>query len=308
MAEGQRIGTRRLARTALLCAFLRDVLRSPPAQDIDAHLSAELRAEVAAFREMIMACLWPALVRVWRGCVVLACADPCVRAHTRAQQYFWFVESTNYYRVVRPEIVKYVSFPRSVYYPTLFARNVASSLASQHLSRAKIEARVEACLTAVSDRMGARPYLLGDRPTSADATLFAFLSAMLQPVLPEAFLAHAVEKHTKLMKLFESMRDVHFDGFRTVAPSPTLPAPLLKHSKHSKPRADDEPLTDEQRSVRRFFMVAGAAVFTYAMLFDVLGIRSALRAEANGGDDDDEDGEGANEDDERDGTFDPEDV
>lgn len=68
-----------------------------------------------------------------------------------------------------------------------------------------VYAMADADAGALSDILGDRPYLLGDSPTSVDATAYAFLALVLWSPLP-AGLTGSVEKHANLVAYCERMK------------------------------------------------------------------------------------------------------
>lgn len=75
----------------------------------------------------------------------------------------------------------------------LVRRRVAGTLRAQGTGRhapAEIMALGQADLDAVSEILGVRPYLLGERVTSFDATLFAFVDAALSFPVRSAYRSH----------------------------------------------------------------------------------------------------------------------
>jgi|1186.fasta_scaffold18644_3 glutathione S-transferase len=64
-------------------------------------------------------------------------------------------------------------------------------------------------LHAIADILGDRPYLLGDKPCGADATVFAFMSGVLCPVF-ESPLRRAAEERTNLIAYRDRLRGQYY--------------------------------------------------------------------------------------------------
>ena len=80
-------------------------------------------------------------------------------------------------------------------------------------TRAEIETLCIRDLEAVSDMLGDQPFLFGDTPCGSDATVFAFVSAILCPIFSTP-IRDAVEKRTNLLTYRERGLQRWFPEFR----------------------------------------------------------------------------------------------
>lgn len=120
-------------------------------------------------------------------------------------------EDNLYWGVVRDRWMNPVNFdrgPRAFFNPlpallrplivTKALREVKRNLHGQGLGRHSVTDCEQITITgvgAVSDFLGSKPFLMGETPCGADATVFAFISGMMCPVFPgpirQAALGHA---------------------------------------------------------------------------------------------------------------------
>lgn len=95
-------------------------------------------------------------------------------------------------------------------------RSVKKNLHAQGFgrhSRAEIERLAIADIDAIADFLGDRPYLLGARPSGADATVFAFLHSAQCPLFACPYPA-AVNRHANLVAYIDRMLAAYYpDGF-----------------------------------------------------------------------------------------------
>jgi len=93
-------------------------------------------------------------------------------------------------------------------------RSVARSLHAQgfgRMRRSDIERLAIADIEAIADFLGNKPYLLGDAPCGADATLFAFLMGALCPAF-ETPIRSATEAQPALVAYVDRRRARYFAG------------------------------------------------------------------------------------------------
>jgi glutathione S-transferase len=98
-------------------------------------------------------------------------------------------------------------------------RKVSKSLRAQGLgrhSRGEIETLAIRDIDALSDFMGDKPYLLGDRPCAADASVFGSMWSISCPIF-ETPLRTAVEKRANLVAYRDRMRAQYFPDFAAKA-------------------------------------------------------------------------------------------
>ncbi|MCA0424945.1 MAG: glutathione S-transferase family protein [Proteobacteria bacterium] len=105
--------------------------------------------------------------------------------------------------LVRPFIVR------------MILRNVKKNLHVQGFGRhdrADIERLAIADIDAIADFLGDKPYLLGARPSGADATVFSFLHSAQSPVFTGPYPA-AVNRHPNLVAYIDRMLATYYpDG------------------------------------------------------------------------------------------------
>ncbi|WP_019451775.1 glutathione S-transferase family protein [Cupriavidus sp. BIS7] len=97
----------------------------------------------------------------------------------------------------------------------LVRRKVRQSLWAQGLGRHSEEDMTAIAIQgirSICDILGDKPYLLGDRPCGADATLFAFAASLLSPVF-ETPIRAAAESHPNLMAYLARMRARYYPDF-----------------------------------------------------------------------------------------------
>ncbi|GJG93035.1 glutathione S-transferase family protein [Cupriavidus pauculus] len=97
----------------------------------------------------------------------------------------------------------------------LVKRKVRQMLWSQGLGRHSVEdmtAMAVQGVKAIADMLGDKPYLMGDRPCGADATLFAFAVSLQSPVF-ETPIRAAAESHANLQRYLARMRAEFYPDF-----------------------------------------------------------------------------------------------
>lgn len=114
---------------------------------------------------------------------------------------------------VRPAFAKILPGPVALFLP-LIRRRVLGALHGQGTGRhapEEIYALGIADWTAISDLLGDKPYFFGERPTSIDAVLFAFLTSIAVFPYESAFKRHVVGL-TNLTQHRDRVRQRYFDG------------------------------------------------------------------------------------------------
>ena len=97
----------------------------------------------------------------------------------------------------------------------LVRRKVRQMLWAQGLGRHSEEdmtAMAAQGIKSITDILGDKPFLFGDRPCGADATLFAFAASLLSPVF-ETPIRAAAESHPNLMAYLARMRARYYPDF-----------------------------------------------------------------------------------------------
>lgn len=97
----------------------------------------------------------------------------------------------------------------------LVKRRVRQMLWAQGLGRHSDEDAAAIAIhgvAAIADILGDKPYLMGDRPCGADATLFAFASSLLSPVF-ETPIRTAAASHANLLAYLARMRAQFYPDF-----------------------------------------------------------------------------------------------
>lgn len=256
-------GNRQLAEPHAVCQALVAL-----GHDLDARLSAEQKAESLAFTALIEERLHIALL------------------------YSWWEEETNYDTVVRPVLGASLPIPLCFYVPWMLRRRVHSQLARRRvLDAAAAYAYGDVALSALSVRLGNRPFFHGDAPTSLDASAFAYLSAVLRCPLPKDHLRSAMRTHLNLVAFCERIAEKYFEGSAPLLPAvvPAVRALSTNAREYAEQQAADDAAaaqaagasmtgkhrTPEQQRFRRrsrnaVLTTVGAAV-AYALAVDTFG-------------------------------------
>ncbi len=171
-------------------ALILDLLATRNGLDLDRGLDARKRAESHALQRMIEERLYWVMV------------------------YSRWVEPTGW-NIVRPLFFASLPWPMRRLVPRMARKTVLRKLDGHGIgrhSREEVFALGARDLAALSDLLGDNPFLFGDRPTLADATLFGFLVNIIGPDVPsplkDAALGHAnLVAHTERMgEIFASAR------------------------------------------------------------------------------------------------------
>ena len=165
--------------------------------DADAALSAEQKAESAAFCALVEEVLGAALL------------------------YSWYEVGANYEQAIRPALAAGMPLPLSLYMPWSIRKRAHSQLARRRcLDDDDALARGEEALRALSVRLGARRFFHGDAPSSLDASAFAYLTAVLRCPLPEDRLRRCLRGLANLTRFCDVVEKKFFDG---APPPPAAP-------------------------------------------------------------------------------------
>lgn len=109
----------------------------------------------------------------------------------------------------------------------LVRRKVRQALWAQGLGRHAPEellALAAKGMASVADILGDKPYLMGDRPCGADATLFAFAMGALAPAF-ESPIRAAAASHANVVAYVERMRRCYYPELAAPAAVPRAPWP-----------------------------------------------------------------------------------
>ena len=93
-------------------------------------------------------------------------------------------------------------------------RQVRRSLHGQGVGRYSLEERTvlaDRAFAALSAILGGKPYLMGDKPCGADATVFGFVTGALCPVF-ETPLRTKAESYPNLRDYYTRLTQQHFPG------------------------------------------------------------------------------------------------
>ena len=166
----------------------------------DARLSAAQRAEAAAFSALV------------RHPLRLSLA------------YSWWAEAANYSAVIRPAYAGSLPFPVGMYLPWIMRRRANSMLARQQSAEAEpAYAQGEDALRQLSARLGEARYFFGDAPSSLDAAVFAYGTAILRCPLPHDRLRVCLQAHPNLVAFCERVSADFFGASAPLLPPPSAP-------------------------------------------------------------------------------------
>ncbi len=155
------------------------------------------------------------------------------RALLESEAYFyavhlrWQLDSTwKAYQPVLREYATAIGVPRLLSRLVLGSvrRKVIQALWGQGAGRftqSQVEARLCANLDAVSTQLGKRTYFLGDQPRTIDASVHAFLWALVDAPFESPVRTHA-QRHANLVRYCAHMRQMYYSEARSSAEqSPT---------------------------------------------------------------------------------------
>ncbi|XP_072938356.1 metaxin-1 isoform X2 [Epargyreus clarus] len=134
-----------------------------------------------------------------------------------AYQYVWWVDERNYTEVTRPAYAKALRLPFNFYYPSKYsnaAKQMIDALYGEHTNLREIEgtlySEAEKCLKTLSERLGESEYFFGNRPSSFDAVVFAYLAPLVKAPFPNAQLCNQVKGIANLSKFVARINQKNF--------------------------------------------------------------------------------------------------
>ncbi|XP_053611415.1 metaxin-1 isoform X2 [Plodia interpunctella] len=159
----------------------------------DVHLNTMQAAEASAFTQYLRDKLYPAF------------------------QYAWWVDEKNYAELTRPAYARALRVPFNFYYPSRYqsaAKEMIDALYGEHTALKDIEKTIyneaEKCLKTLSDRLGESEYFFGNRPSSFDATVFAYLAPLVKAPFPNATLSNHVKGISNLSRFVARIQQKNF--------------------------------------------------------------------------------------------------
>ncbi|XP_061379403.1 metaxin-1 isoform X2 [Danaus plexippus] len=163
----------------------------------DVHLNSNQSAEASAFTQYLRDKLYP------------------------AYQFTWWVDEKNYGDITRPAYAKALKLPFNFYYPSKYqkaAKDMVDALYGENTDLKEIEKTIyneaEKCLKTLSDRLGESEYFFGNRPSSFDAIVFAYLAPLIKTPFPNATLSSHVKGIANLSRFVARISQ---KNFRSVA-------------------------------------------------------------------------------------------
>ncbi len=154
-----------------------EYLKEKFGDSLDQNLSASEKAVSLAFRRMLEENYY------WVG------------VYTR-----WGIDEN--YKKVREAFFKFFPFPLRLIIPRVARKNLLKQLHGQGMGRHTPQEIFEIGkrdISAVSDFLGNKPFFMGNEPTTADATVYAFLANLLWVPIESV-----VKEHAKRLKNLES--------------------------------------------------------------------------------------------------------
>lgn len=149
-------------RTLADSSFIIDYLKQTYGDPLDQHLTPVERATALAFQRLIEDSLyWPALYNRWME-----------DENWGVMRQLFFSDLPPVLRSIMPGLVR-----------KEFARNLYGQGTGRH-SREEVYAIGKRDIQAVSDFLADKPFLMGERPTSVDATAYGLLANLLRVSLP----------------------------------------------------------------------------------------------------------------------------
>ncbi|GBP58137.1 Metaxin-1 [Eumeta japonica] len=161
-------------------------------EEVIEHLKA-LTAEASAFNQFLRDKLYPAYI------------------------FALWVDERNYSEMTRPTYAKALPIPFNFYYPSRYhksAKEMIDALFGEHTDLIEVEKTIyseaDKCLQALSDRLGESEYFFGNRPSSFDATVFAYLAPLFKAPFPNATLTNSVKSITNLSRFVARINQKNF--------------------------------------------------------------------------------------------------
>ncbi|XP_014359346.2 metaxin-1 isoform X1 [Papilio machaon] len=159
----------------------------------DVHLNTNQAAEASAFTQYLREKLYP------------------------AYEYAWWVDEKNYTELTRPAYAKVLRIPFNFYYPGKYqnvAKEMIDALYGEHSDLKEIEKTIyqeaEKCLATLSDRLGESEYFFGNRPSSFDAIVFAYLAPLVKAPFPNSTLSNHVKSIPNLTRFVARINQKNF--------------------------------------------------------------------------------------------------
>ncbi|XP_011554316.3 metaxin-1 isoform X1 [Plutella xylostella] len=188
-----RDGSTVLTNFEAVVEHLKTLVRENQHYNTDVHLDSKLEAEASAFTQYLREKLYPAL------------------------QYAWWVDEKNYSELTRPTYAKALSLPFNFYYPSKFqssAQEMVDALYGEHADLKDVERTIyseaEKCLKTLSDRLGESEYFFGNRPSTFDATVFAYLAPLVKAPFPNPTLSNHVKGIANLSRYVARINQKNF--------------------------------------------------------------------------------------------------
>lgn len=227
--------------------------------DPDARLSAAQRAEAAAFAALV------------RHPLRLSLA------------YSWWAEAGNYSAVIRPAYAGSLPFPVGMYLPWIMRRRAHSMLARQQSAEAEAAyAQGEDALRQLAARLGEARFFFGDAPSSLDAAVFAYGTAILRCPLPHDRLRVCLQAQPNLVAFCERVSADFFGASAPLLPPPSAPvaskADEAAAARAALPAAQDGAASSRtpkqlrfKRRARDALLGAAGSALLYMLSTDMLG-------------------------------------
>jgi glutathione S-transferase len=218
--------------------------------DTKAGLTAVQRADVMAFVALVEDKLYLAMLQ------------------------HWWVDEQGYEIVSRPAYTSSLPCPLSLYLPWLLRdrqKKRAKGAGMGTAERAKETAKE--CLAALDARLGARTFFFGDKPSTLDTTVYAYIAciAAAPAQLADNWLQDSVLEHPNLIDFVNRFRERYFKDVVGMGDIPTM-----EQRKSARPSTDSDtpdgsnkvkdPSPDEieqQWAGRLWLGAIGVAVGTY---------------------------------------------
>ncbi|CAG5121333.1 unnamed protein product [Candidula unifasciata] len=151
----------------------------------DFELSRKQTADVVAFSALLEEKLLPALLQLW------------------------WVDDKTFVDVTRPWYASAVPFPLSLFHPRSKQKKaelrVLLTKGGDHISELEKEAKVykeaKECLNLLSYKLGEKPYMFGQLPSSLDALVFGYLAPLMKAPLPSNPLQTHLAQCSNLMRM-----------------------------------------------------------------------------------------------------------
>nr|CAD7409060.1 unnamed protein product [Timema poppensis] len=195
----------------------------------DLNLSLKQKTQLKAYTQLIKEELYPGL------------------------QYNWWLDDINYNEVTWESYFSSLSWPRKLYYPWSYKRDVQRLLKNKYGSHAESSlASAMKCLNALSTHLGTQAFFLGGSPTSLDAVVFAHLAPLLKAPLPSVALQKHLKKCGNLVKFVERVIKEYFPGD-------------IKMEGLKIPREEMDPFPNRRRHQVVGVMVATLSMMVFAL-------------------------------------------